>query len=368
MKAPQPANESDRRDALRRYEILDTAPEQEFDDITSLAAHICATPIALICFLDDHRQWCKSKVGTAENEIPRDISFCGHGILQRDIFAVKDALADERFVNSPAVTGPGKIRFYAGSPLVTPDGHALGMLCVQDRTPRELTAEQKTALQALARQVMAQLELRRHLKDLRAAEKELRDSQALYHSLIEQLPAGVFLKDTAGRYVLVNSWFCRLRGRSAAEILGRTAGELAAAETDENAVRLLTNGDHHHEQIIRTGKTLEVEEPYPIGDKDVLHLHVIKSPVYGAEGKATGTQGILLDVTRRKKAEDELNHERNLLRALMEGSEELIYFQGPGLAIPALQRSHGARFKVTSIEGSFWANKTVIFSTTTTPP
>ncbi len=348
MKAPKPANESARRDALRRYEILDTAPEQEFDDITSLAAHICGTPIALICLVDEDRQWCKSKVGTTENEIPRDVSFCGHGILQRDVFVVKDAQADERFVNSPVVTGPGKIRFYAGSPLVTPDGHALGMLCVQDRTPRELTAEQKTALQALARQVMAQLELRRNLIDLRAAEKELRDSQALYHSLIEQLPAGVFLKDTAGRYVLVNSWFCRLRGRSAAEILGRTAGELAAAETDENSVRLLTNGDNHHEQILRTGKTLEVEEPYPIGDKDVLHLHVIKSPVYGAEGKPTGTQGILLDVTRRKKAEDELNHERNLLRALMEGSEELIYFKDADSRFLRCSEAMARAFKVPS--------------------
>jgi len=167
MKAPLPPNEPARLDALHRYEIMDTAPEQEFDDITLLASHICDAPIALISLVDENRQWFKSKVGVSESETPRDIAFCAHGILETDVFVVKDAQADQRFSANPLVTGNPKIRFYAGSPLVTPDGHAVGMLCVNDRVPRELSPAQKAALQALGRQVVAQLELQRNLKELR---------------------------------------------------------------------------------------------------------------------------------------------------------------------------------------------------------
>jgi len=166
MKAAMPPNELERLDALRRYEILDTAPQQEFDDITLLASQICDTPIALISLVDENRQWFKSKVGMTESETTRDIAFCAHGILQPDVFVVEDTLADQRFSSNPLVTGHAQIRFYAGSPLITPDGHALGMLCVNDQTPRKLSPEQKAALQALGRQVVAQFELKRNLKEL----------------------------------------------------------------------------------------------------------------------------------------------------------------------------------------------------------
>jgi GAF domain-containing protein len=178
MKAPIPANEPERMAALRRYEILDTAPEQEFDDITQLAAHICETPIALISLIDEQRQWYKSRVGVAETETPRDIAICAHGILQPDVLVVEDALADERFAGNPLVTGDSGIRFYAGSPLITPDGQALGMLCVQDRVARQIKPEKKAALQALARQVVAQLELRRNLKERTCAENESSNCRA----------------------------------------------------------------------------------------------------------------------------------------------------------------------------------------------
>jgi signal transduction histidine kinase len=166
MKAALPLNELERLDALRRYEILDTAPEQEFDDITLLASQICETPIALISLVDENRQWFKSKVGMTRSETERDIAFCAHGILQNDVFVVEDALADARFASNPLVTGSSQIRFYAGSPLITADGHALGMLCVNDQTPRKLSPKQIGALQALGRQVVAQFELRRNLKEL----------------------------------------------------------------------------------------------------------------------------------------------------------------------------------------------------------
>jgi GAF domain-containing protein len=161
MKAPIPDNEAQRLAALREYHILDTAAEQAYDDLTALAAYLCHAPIAMISLVDRSRQWFKSKLGLNEQETPRDVAFCAHAILQTEPLIVRDALKDLRFSDSALVTREPHIRFYAGFPLRSREGFALGTLCAIDRRPRQLSARQKTAMQALSRQVMALLELRR---------------------------------------------------------------------------------------------------------------------------------------------------------------------------------------------------------------
>jgi two-component system cell cycle sensor histidine kinase/response regulator CckA len=169
MTTPVPNHERKRLEVLWEYDVLDTVPEAVFDDLTDLAAHICEVPIALISLVDEDRQWFKSKVGVTLNETAREFSFCRHAIMRNDLFIVPDATKDERFKHNPLVTAEPRIRFYAGAPLVTPDGHALGTLCVLDKVPRQLRPEQKQALRVLAHHVVSQLELRRHTRELAKA-------------------------------------------------------------------------------------------------------------------------------------------------------------------------------------------------------
>ena len=162
----KPANEQQRLATLRGYEILDTEPEAAFDDLTLIASCVCQTPIALISLVDADRQWFKSSVGFSVKETSRDIAFCAHAIMQHDLFIVPDASKDKRFTDNPLVSAEPKIRFYAGAPLVSPNHHALGTLCVLDRVPRQLTNAQIEALRTLSRAVMTQLEMRRRLHEL----------------------------------------------------------------------------------------------------------------------------------------------------------------------------------------------------------
>ena len=162
-------DETARLAALRQYRILDTEPERAFDDLALLASHICETPIALISLVDADRQWFKAHPGVAVTQTSRAISFCSHAIEQSGLFIVPDAREDERFRDNPFVAGGPFFRFYAGAPLLAREGEALGTLCVIDRVPRNLSASQREALDALRRQVEAQLELRRNLHELKTA-------------------------------------------------------------------------------------------------------------------------------------------------------------------------------------------------------
>ena len=181
------AREADRLAALRRYKILDTEPEQRFDDLALLASQICGTPMALISLVDRDRQWFKARVGVDVPQTPRDIAFCAHAIEQPDLFVVPDALKDARFRDNPLVRAEPRIRFYAGAPLVTTGGNALGTICVLDREPRVLTQAQQDALEALKRQVVAQLDLRLSLDELAAALAARDEAEQRQDRLIAEL-------------------------------------------------------------------------------------------------------------------------------------------------------------------------------------
>ena len=224
MVAPLPEDEAQRLKALNRYEILDTEPEPPFDDLAGLAAQVCDTPIALISLVDPCRQWFKAKVGLTACEISRSIALCAHTILQRDLLIVPDALADERFADNPLVTGDPMIRFYAGAPLVTPDGQVLGTMCVIDRRPRQLSGEQRAALAALSRQVMSQMDLRLRNRELGrtiAAEQSAAAAEARLRLAMDHSLEGMALLDRAGRFTCLNPAFAALYGFDVAELTGR---------------------------------------------------------------------------------------------------------------------------------------------------
>lgn len=160
---PVPHNEIQRIAALKSYDILDSLPEKSFDDLAQLAAIICETPGAMITFVDTDRLWFKSMVGFVANEVPRELSFCAHAIMDHEVMVVEDATKDERFAGNPLVASWPLVRFYAGSPLRTPEGEALGSVCVISQEPRSISPQQKQALRLLANQVQLLLEWRRSM-------------------------------------------------------------------------------------------------------------------------------------------------------------------------------------------------------------
>lgn len=243
MKAPLPSNEAARLEALSQYNILDTAPEQAFDDLTRLAAQICKTPIALVSLVDARRQWFKSKVGLNVQETSRDVAFCAHALHKPKALIVPDALADERFAKNPLVTSEPHLRFYAGVPLITPEGYPLGTLCVLDHVPRQLSDWQIEALTALARQVVTQLELRRNLASLAHTAVERKQPEKRRNQLGFKIRSGFAL--VAG--VLLITGFAAHRSATQLQIasqsveqthqllesLGNTLGHVKEAETNQ---------------------------------------------------------------------------------------------------------------------------------------
>jgi len=217
--------ERERLAALARYGILDTPAEAEFDDFTHLASQLCQTPIALISLLDDQRQWFKSRVGLEVPETSRDLSFCQHVIKESELLEIPDARQDPRFRANPLVSGEPRIRFYAGAPLTTPDGHRLGTLCVIDHEPRQLTDGQRDGLTRLARQIVRQLESRIDHTKLTQGAEALRESNERTEQIIASALDAVVTMDLDG---LITSWNPQaeiLFGWSASEAIGREMAE-----------------------------------------------------------------------------------------------------------------------------------------------
>lgn len=179
-KYPLPENEIARLNALANYKLMDSGEDKEFDAIAAIASAICGIPISLITFIDENRQWFKSHIGTDFSENLRELSFCTHAIASgEEIMVVPDATKDSRFADNPMVTGPTKLVFYAGVPLVNEEGHALGTICVLDQKIHELSDEQTAALKSLAKQVVDKIELKRKITHLETANRELLSSNVL---------------------------------------------------------------------------------------------------------------------------------------------------------------------------------------------
>jgi PAS domain S-box-containing protein len=293
MKAPLPLDEARRLEALRGYQILDTDPEPSFDELTLLASQLCGTPFAAITLVDESRQWFKAKVGLTMSEMPRDLAFCAHTILRNELLLVQDVRKDRRFANHPLVTGEPGIRFYAGAPLLTPEGQALGTLCVLDQVPRELSEEQKTGLRILSGQVVAQMELRRNLESLR-----------LLGSAVEQAKESIMITDAeldfpGPRILFVNPAFTQMTGYSAEEVLGKTPRILQGERTDKLVLSRLRR--ELEQGRVFEGETINYRKD---GQEYDLEWHV--APVRNPAGQTTHFVSIQHDITARKRLENQL--------------------------------------------------------------
>ncbi len=306
MKAPFPKDEAQRLSVLRAYNILDSPPEEAFDDLTSLASMICGTPIALISLVDEHRQWFKSSIGLDLRETSRDLAFCAHAILQpHDLLIVPDATADERFSDNALVQADPQIRFYAGAPLLTKEGQPLGTLCVLDRVPRNLTPEQTSALQILSRTVVAQLELRRTMAEMKenevqhaAMERALRDGENKYRQLVESANDIIYRTDDRGCFAYVNPVGLRMTGYEEKDVLGKPYLSIISP-----AVRKEAEAFYKKQVLSRMNNTYR---ELPILKKDGSELWIGQNvQLLFDQGKIVGFQALARDITDRRKIEAE---------------------------------------------------------------
>jgi PAS domain S-box-containing protein len=301
---PVPPDEHQRLQELLHYCILDTEPEANFDDITQIAALVCNTPVAIITLVDAARQWFKSKIGISTAESPREIAFCAYTITQRDLFVVKDAHADPRFRDNPLVTSDPHIRFYAGAPLITARGHALGTLAVIDRVPRDISADQRRTLIALSKQVVAQLEVRRW-----AAE-----GLDAFRAIVRACPLAIIALDMQGRVLIWNESAHQMFGWTEAEVLGRPT-PIVPPEDADSFQQIAASAREN--RILRSQETRRVRK-----DGNVIDVTISSAPLSNRHGEVIGVVGILDDVTDRKRQRNELENSVSLLRATLDATAD----------------------------------------------
>lgn len=217
--ASKPKDEEQRLNALKALNLLDSMPEDEFDQIVQMASYICDTPIALISLVDENRQWFKAKKGLKEEQTSRDLAFCAHAILSDSLFVVEDSKKDERFFDNPLVVNESHFEFYAGAPLYSPDGFAIGTVCVIDTKPRKLTDTQLQYLNVLSRQVTQLLELRLNLKKLEKLNFDMQFKTTAVNSLSE----GVVLQNAQGQIIDFNPAALKLLALTEDQLTGKTS-------------------------------------------------------------------------------------------------------------------------------------------------
>ena len=307
LTAPMPLDELERLRALQRLDVLDSAPEREFDALVATAALVCGVPISLISLIDDDRQWFKANVGLpGVTETPRDVAFCAHAILDDGIFEVPDALADPRFSDNPLVAQAPDIRFYAGATLRLSDGAHVGTLCVIDRVPRRLSTQQREALRLLSIAAVQALESRRLARAFVASETRFR-------TLSESSPLGVFATDAAGLCTYTNARWQAIYGMSEAQALGqgwsRTLhpGDRAAvfAEWQRTATQKLD---------------FDMEFRVLHDDGTVRHVRSLSRPVLDAEGQVTDYVGSVEDITERLETRRALDDKRQRMAFVLKGT------------------------------------------------
>jgi PAS domain S-box-containing protein len=341
MNADFPQDEKKRLRNLQSYRVLDTPPDQAFDDFTLLASQLCETPIALVSLIDEKREWFKSKTGLDIHEVPRELSFSAHAILDPGVpLVVPDALDDRRFAGNPLVTGEPNIRFYAGIPLVSPEGFALGTMCVIDRQPRDLTPTHLECLRAISRQVIQQLILRRSMKEQLQAVLRLQEAQdALTQAedLMENASDMVQSVDVQGKVDYVNLSWCRTMGYSPTDALGLSMFDVIHPawrgqfkEVFERALKAESLGTVNTIFVARDGREIPVE--------GILNVKFV-------EGKPLAIRGIFRDVTARRKEEQRRREAEERYTALFNDSTEgIVQFDVNGNLVssnPAMARMLG---------------------------
>ncbi|MCE7994622.1 MAG: PAS domain S-box protein [Roseivirga sp.] len=316
IKPEKPENEAERLSSLNDYHILDTLPEQAYDDIATIAAQICGVPIALISLIDENRQWIKARHGipSAITELPREISCCAHTILEPDkLMEVEDASKDKRFEDNPLVKDEPNIQYYAGAALTTKEGVTLGTLCVIDHSPNKLTEAQGKSLMALSRQVMALLELRKETQDFDR-------NKSRFQELAETISDVIYDLDEVGKFTYVNPALAELTGYTEVELLEKAYYDLVHPDAMEGL------GQFYYQQIKVGSDSSYYEFPIVTKDGEVVWLgQTVKIFFDGDRVQRVGA--VAKDVTELKRVRKELEESESLYRLLSENSKNMVCLQ-----------------------------------------